>query len=222
MFTGIVQTVAPITAIEEQNYFRTHYVRLPAALLSNLAIGDSVAHNGCCLTVTGINGDVVSFDLMKETLKITNLGTLQVRDKVNLELATCLQAKIGGHLMSGHIICTAKLTKIITSEKNRQIWFFLLDGLLMKYIMRKGYVGIDGISLTVGEISGSHFCVNLIPETLRRTTLGKKCLGDSVNIEIAAQIQAIVDTVERVLATRELQNLTYWEDNLLSVKDICS
>lgn len=203
MFTGIVQATAPIIAIEEKNHFRTHYVRLPATLLPDLTISDSVAHNGCCLTVTSINDDVVSFDLMKETLRLTNLGALKVGDEVNLERAASLQAEIGGHLMSGHIIGTAELTKIIISEDNRQIWFSIPDRTLMKYILHKGYIGVDGISLTLGEIIGNRFCVHLIPETLLRTTLGKKRLGNSVNIEIDLQTQAIVDTVERVLATRE-------------------
>lgn len=201
MFTGIVQATVPITAIEEKDHFRTHYVRLPAALLPDLAIGASVAHNGCCLTVTGITGDVVSFDLMKETLRLTNLGQLMMGDEVNVERAASLQAEIGGHLMSGHIICTAELSKIVTTENNRQIWFSMPA--LMKYILHKGYIGVDGISLTVGEVAGNRFCVHLIPETLLRTTLGKKRLGDSVNIEIDPQTQAIVDTVERVLAARE-------------------
>ncbi|BAE74714.1 Riboflavin synthase [Sodalis glossinidius str. 'morsitans'] len=203
MFTGIVQATVPIIAIEEKDHFRTHYVRLPAALLPDLAIGASVAHNGCCLTVTGITDDVVSFDLMKETLRLTNLGALTVGDEVNLERAASLQAEIGGHLMSGHIMCTAELSKIVASENNRQIWFTVAERALMKYILHKGYIGVDGISLTVGKVTVNRFCVHLIPETLMRTTLGKKRLGDSVNIEIDPQTQAIVDTVERVLAARE-------------------
>ncbi|MGP4123124.1 MAG: riboflavin synthase subunit alpha [Sodalis sp. (in: enterobacteria)] len=204
MFTGIVQATAPIIAIEERSHFRTHYVRLPLALLADLAIGASVAHNGCCLTVTGITDDVVSFDLMKETLRLTNLGELKVDDEVNLERAASLRAEIGGHLMSGHIISTAELTKIVMPENNRQIWFSLRNRLLMKYILHKGYIGLDGISLTVGKVVDNRFCVYLIPETLLRTTLGKKRLGDSVNIEIDPQTQAIVDTVKRVLTARKL------------------
>ncbi|MGL9774228.1 MAG: riboflavin synthase subunit alpha [Sodalis sp. (in: enterobacteria)] len=203
MFTGIVQASVPIIAIEEKDHFRSHYVRLPPPLLLDLAIGASVAHNGCCLTVTGITDDVVSFDLMKETLRLTNLGALTVGEEVNVERAASLQAEIGGHLMSGHIMCSAELSKIVASENNRQIWFTVAKRALMKYILHKGYIGVDGISLTVGEVTGNRFCVHLIPETLMRTTLGKKRLGDSVNIEIDPQTQAIVDTVERVLAARE-------------------
>lgn len=105
--------------------------------------------------------------------------------------------------MSGHIMTTAEVAKILTSENNRQIWFKVQDSQLMKYILYKGFIGIDGISLTVGEVTPTRFCVHLIPETLERTTLGKKKLGARVNIEIDPQTQAVVDTVERVLAARE-------------------
>ncbi len=203
MFTGIVQGVAEIVAIEEKELFRTHTVRLDAALLPGLELGASVAHNGCCLTVTAIEGDRVSFDLIKETLRITNLGALQVGDKVNIERAAKFSDEIGGHLMSGHIMTTAEICKIIQSENNREVWFRPQDTGQIKYILRKGYIGIDGISLTVGDVTKTKFCVHLIPETLERTTLGSKKLGHKVNIEIDPQTQAIVDTVERVMAQRE-------------------
>lgn len=172
-------------------------------MLDGLETGASVAHNGCCLTVTEINGNHVSFDLMKETLRITNLGDLKVGDWVNVERAAKFSDEIGGHLMSGHIMTTAEVAKILTSENNRQIWFKVQDSQLMKYILYKGFIGIDGISLTVGEVTPTRFCAHLIPETLERTTLGKKKLGARVNIEIDPQTQTVVDTVERVLAARE-------------------
>lgn len=203
MFTGIVQGVAKIIAIDEKPNFRTHVVELPPSLLPGLETGASVAHNGCCLTVTEIDGNRVSFDLMKETLRITNLGELAVGDLVNIERAAKFSDEIGGHLMSGHIMTTAEISKILTSENNRQIWFKPQDATLMKYILHKGFIGIDGISLTVGEVTASRFCVYLIPETLQRTTLGNKKLGQRINIEIDPQTQAVVDTVERVLAARE-------------------
>ena len=203
MFTGIVQGTAEIVAIEEKELFRTHTVRLPAELLPGLALGASVAHNGCCLTVTAIDGDRVSFDLIKETLRITNLGELHVGDIVNIERAAKFSDEIGGHLMSGHIMTTAEICKIIQSENNREVWFKLQDAEQIKYILHKGFVGIDGISLTVGDVTKSKFCVHLIPETLERTTLGAKKLGHRVNIEIDPHTQAIVDTVERVLAQRD-------------------
>ncbi|HEY3987374.1 riboflavin synthase subunit alpha [Cedecea sp.] len=203
MFTGIVQGTATLVSIDEKPNFRTHIIDMPTEMLSDLETGASVAHNGCCLTVTEIDGNRVSFDLMKETLRITNLGELSVGDSVNVERAAKFNDEIGGHLMSGHIMTTAEISKILTSENNRQIWFKIQDKALMKYILYKGYVGIDGISLTVGEVTATRFCVHLIPETLERTTLGAKKLGQRVNIEIDPQTQAIVDTVERVLASRE-------------------
>ncbi|MEG3130125.1 riboflavin synthase subunit alpha [Pantoea cypripedii] len=203
MFTGIVQGKAEIVAIEEKELFRTHIVKLPEELLPGLALGASVANNGCCLTVTAVDGDQVSFDLIKETLRITNLGELQVGDLVNIERAAKFSDEIGGHLMSGHIMTTAEICKIIQSENNREVWFKLQDPAQIKYILHKGFVGIDGISLTVGDVTKSKFCVHLIPETLERTTLGAKKLGHKVNIEIDPHTQAIVETVERVLAQRE-------------------
>lgn len=203
MFTGIVQGVAKIIAIDEKPNFRTHVVELPPSLLPGLETGASVAHNGCCLTVTHIDGNKIGFDLMKETLRITNLGELTVGDLVNIERAAKFSDEIGGHLMSGHIMTTAEVAKIFTSENNRQIWFKPQDTTLLKYILHKGFIGIDGISLTVGEVTATRFCVHLIPETLQRTTLGNKKLGHRVNIEIDPQTQAVVDTVERVLAARE-------------------
>lgn len=213
MFTGIVQCTAPLIAIEEKSDFRTHFIQLPHEILEELTIGASVAHNGCCLTVTGINGNVVSFDLMKETLLLTNLGALKIGDEVNIERAATLNAEIGGHPMSGHIICTADLSEISESENNRQIWFNVTDKSAMKYILHKGYIGVDGISLTVGEVVDYCFCVYLIPKTLARTTLSRKRVGDVVNIEIDSQTQAIVDTVERVLEAREFARNIHHEKN---------
>ncbi|WDF97154.1 riboflavin synthase subunit alpha [Pectobacterium carotovorum subsp. carotovorum] len=207
MFTGIVQGTAPVVSIEEKSNFRTHIVQLPPELLQGLVPGASVAHNGCCLTVTAIDGDRVSFDLMKETLRLTNLGDIHEGDVVNIERAAKFGDEIGGHVMSGHIMCTAEVVKIQVSENNHQIWFRLADEALMKYVLHKGFVGIDGISLTVGEVTRGRFCVHLIPETLNRTTLGQKRLGNRINIEIDPQTQAVVDTVERVLASKQASEL---------------
>lgn len=202
MFTGIVQGTAEVVSIEEKENFRTHIVRLPEALLPGLAPGASVAHNGCCLTVTRIDGDRVAFDLMQETLKVTNLGALKVGDRVNVERAARFGDEIGGHAMSGHILCTAEVSRVIESANNRQVWF-RIPSQWTKYIFTKGYIGIDGISLTIGEVEGDEFNVNLIPETLERTNISSREVGDRINIEIDPQTQAIVDTVERVMAERK-------------------
>ncbi|KJG36552.1 riboflavin synthase subunit alpha [Photobacterium angustum] len=201
MFTGIVQGTAEIISITKKQDFQTHVIRMPANLLSNVEIGASVAHNGCCLTVTDINDDLWSFDLMKETLNVTNLGLLKEGDVVNVERAAKFGDEIGGHSMSGHIMCTAEVSNVVTSENNHQIWF-TLPQTQMKYVFTKGYIGIDGISLTIGDVVENRFNVNLIPETLQRTNLKSRVIGDVINIEIDPQTQAIVDTVERVMAAK--------------------
>lgn len=201
MFTGIVQGTAEIISITKKQDFQTHVIRMPANLLSHVELGASVAHNGCCLTVTDINDDLWSFDLMQETLNVTNLGLLKEGDVVNVERAAKFGDEIGGHSMSGHIMCTAEVSNVVTSENNHQIWFTLPQA-KMKYVFTKGYIGIDGISLTIGDVVENRFNVNLIPETLQRTNLKSRVIGDVINIEIDPQTQAIVDTVERVMAAK--------------------
>ena len=202
MFTGIVQGTAQIKAITEAANFRTHVVEMPQEMLKGLQIGASVAHNGVCLTVTKIQDNLVSFDLMQETLKITNLGELKVGDSVNIERAMQMGTEIGGHILSGHVYCTADIVERLPSENNLQIWFQLPNQDMMKYVLTKGFIAVDGISLTIGEVREQRFCVNLIPETIHRTLIGKKAVGEKVNIEIDPQTQAIVDTVERYLAQK--------------------
>ncbi|HAS6175811.1 TPA: riboflavin synthase subunit alpha [Vibrio vulnificus] len=202
MFTGIVQGTAEVVIIEVKESFQTHTIRLCGEMLSGLAIGASVAHNGCCLTVTKIADDLVSFDLMQATLKLTNLGTLRVGDRVNIERAAKFGDEIGGHSMSGHISTTATIDQIIDTPNNRTIWFKLPYDDAMKYILAKGYIGVDGCSLTIGEVEADRFNVHLIPETLNRTLFGQRKVGESVNIEFDPQTQAIVDTVERVLMSK--------------------
>lgn len=199
MFTGIVQGTAKLVAIDRKAQFQTHVIDLPEPLSSDLAIGASVAHNGCCLTVAHINGHQVSFDLMQETLRLTNLGQLNVGDAVNIERAAKFGDEIGGHSMSGHIICMATVVDIIDSAHNKTLWFEIPES-LMKYVLPKGYIGLDGCSLTIGQVEANRFNVHLIPETLQRTLFGSRKIGDKINVEIDPQTQAIVDTVERVLA----------------------
>ncbi|MGP9679675.1 riboflavin synthase subunit alpha [Halomonas sp. AOP27-A1-41] len=207
MFTGIVQGTASIVEVHKLDAFRTHVVALPPEMREGLEIGASVAHNGVCLTVTAIEGDNVSFDLMRETLRLTNLGALEPGGRVNIERAARFGDEIGGHSMSGHIICMANVVAIEEAPNNRRLWFSLPDT-IGRFVFEKGYVGVDGISLTVGDVrraaddSGIEFSVNLIPETLSRTMLKERLPGDKVNIEIDPQTQVIVETVERVLAKR--------------------
>ncbi len=202
MFTGIVQGMGRIAAVHAPSPdFRTYTVELPEEMAHNLQTGASVANNGCCLTITKINGRLVDFDLMGETLAKTNLGALSVGSPVNLERAARFGDEIGGHLMSGHIIATTTITRIEESAHNRTVWFALPPE-LKPYILTKGFVGLDGCSLTIGSVTDGEFNVHLIPETLQRTLFGSRRTGDVVNIEIDPQTQAVVDTVARVLAQR--------------------
>ncbi|MEQ6888304.1 riboflavin synthase subunit alpha [Halomonas sp. CS7] len=207
MFTGIVQGTAEVVAIQEAEAFRTHVLALPAPLNEGLALGASVAHNGVCLTVTAIDAERISFDLMRETLRVTNLGALKEGDRVNIERAARFGDEIGGHAMSGHVMGMAELVELDEAPNNRRLWFEV-PAALGRYLFDKGYIGVDGISLTIGETRrasaehGPRFCVDLIPETLARTILVDRVPGDLVNIEIDPQTQAIVETVERVLEAR--------------------
>ena len=201
MFTGIVQTTAPVIQIIKKEKFQTHIIELDNSLISNLQLGASIAHNGCCLTVTKINGKQHSFDLMQETLNVTNLGDLKPGNRVNIERAARFGDEIGGHQMSGHILFTARVKKVIQTDNNCQIWFHIPEQ-YKKFIFSKGYIGIDGISLTIGDVDKTSFNVNLIPETLQRTNIGTRKPGDRINIEIDPQTQAIVETVERIMEQR--------------------
>ncbi|CAM3301483.1 riboflavin synthase subunit alpha [Halomonas lysinitropha] len=207
MFTGIVQGTAEVVAIHEAKAFRTHVLALPAELCEGLSLGASVAHNGVCLTVTAIDGERVSFDLMRETLRVTNLGAVREGDRVNIERAARFGDEIGGHVMSGHVMALAELVELDEAPNNRRLWFEVPHA-LSRFLFDKGYIGVDGISLTIGEVKaattgqGPRFCVDLIPETLARTILVDRAPGDGVNIEIDPQTQAIVETVERVLQAR--------------------
>lgn len=203
MFTGIVQGMASVVSVEKKQDFQTHTVKLTDELGANLAIGASVAHNGCCLTVSKIEGQLVSFDLMQATLKLTNLGEVESGSLVNIERAAKFGDEIGGHSMSGHISLMATVVDVIDSPNNRTIWFKLPSD-SMKYVLAKGYIGLDGCSLTIGEVNANKFSVHLIPETLQRTLFGQRKVGDNINVEFDPQTQAIVDTVERVLAAKQL------------------
>ena len=202
MFTGIVQGMGRVVSVEHPAAdFRIHTVELPEDMAGGLQTGASVAHNGCCLTVTETDGRTARFDLMAETLDKTNLGRLKAGDLVNLERAARFGDEIGGHLMSGHITATTEILLIERTEHNTTM-HFALPAALKPYILPKGFVGLDGCSLTIGSVGEDSFCVHLIPETLRRTLFGTRQAGDTVNLEIDPQTQAVVDTVGRILAAK--------------------
>ena len=197
MFTGIVQGVATIAEVITAPGLNTLVVRFPEAKVQGVTIGASVAINGTCLTVTRQDGDLLYFDAMQETLRLTTLGKLAEGDSVNFERAARIGDEIGGHLLSGHVHTTAVLAEILRTENNVTLWFEVPES-WMKYVFPKGYIAINGASLTIGEVTGNRFNVHLIPETLRATTFGTAEQGQSVNIEIDSQTQTIVDTLARL------------------------
>ena len=160
--------------------------------------GASVAINGVCLTATEMNGDQVLFDVIQETLERTNLGGLRAHDEVNVERSLKMGDELGGHLLSGHIMGTGEITA--RTEVGEGVDMTIsASSTMMKYIHEKGYIGLNGASLTIGEVVEHQFNIHLIPETLRLTTFGSIQTGDVINIEIDAMTQTIVATVERIM-----------------------
>lgn len=201
MFTGIVQATCEVVAIHKKDGLNTLEVAFEPDLHEGLAIGASVANNGVCLTVTQVVDDRVFFDVVEETLRLTNLANLSIGQSVNVERSLTFGREIGGHILSGHIHTKAKIVDISHTEQHYDLTLGI-EPKWMDYIFYKGFVGVNGCSLTVGEVSDSGFKLHLIPETLKLTNLSQYKVGDELNIEIDSQTQVIVDTVERVLARR--------------------
>ena len=197
MFTGIVQGIATINDTSQGESVMTLSITLPAT--ENLQIGASVSIDGVCLTVTSIDGLNVNFDVITETLHRTTLSDLEVGSQVNFERALRFGDELGGHLLSGHIMSAGLIHSITENGEGKEL-SIIAPPTLQKYIIEKGFVAIDGISLTVGVVESNVFALHIIPETLRMTTLGSKMEGDAVNIEIDSNTQTIVSTVERILS----------------------
>lgn len=199
MFTGIVQGVGEIVGKKTVNTVTSMTISLPN--VENLAIGASVSINGVCLTVVSIDSNNVQFDIIDETIDRTNLGDVSVGDTVNIERSLKFGDEIGGHILSGHIFDTG-----IINSKNKNgdqmSLSILAPPSVQKYLTEKGYIAIDGISLTIGEINNGCFDLHIIPETMRLTILDSKEVGDIVNIEIDSNTQLIVETIERLLEQR--------------------
>ena len=201
MFTGIVQGSFPLLAVERKPGLHSFTIELPDPLLDDLVIGASVAVDGVCLTVTAIDQGKVYFDIMQQTLSLTTLGELDTGDIVNIERSARQGVEIGGHVISGHVDNTAEVVAIEQPENNKFITY-RVPAEQMKYIFAKGFVSLNGCSLTVASVNREEHTLTVcyIPETLRVTTHGAKVIGDRINFEIDRQTQAIVDTVENVLA----------------------
>lgn len=204
MFTGIVQEKAHVVSIKTTADIVVLRLVFPKGFVAGILQGASVSVHGCCLTVTGIFDDELTFDLVPETMSRTAFKNLQEGALVNVERSLKFGDEVGGHILSGHVDTVAAITDIQTLEHSRVV-SFEVPVASIKYIFEKGYIAINGASLTVTHVdrnTGS-FKVSLIPETLAKTTFGDSGVGDLVNIEIDRTIQAIVETVEMVLAQRE-------------------
>jgi len=203
MFTGIVKGLGRIAGIRQLPGFVAFDIELPAGAQADLEIGASVSVDGVCLTVTAANGRLASFDVMQETLTRTTLGELREGAAVNIERAARDGAEIGGHPLSGHVDCVARVVDIQTPENNRVLTLEIPPAWI-RYVFTKGYIALNGASLTVAHVDkrASTFTVWLIPETLRMTTFGTKQTGARINVEIERSTQVTVDTIRDFLEER--------------------
>jgi riboflavin synthase len=195
MFTGIVEELGRVAAIEETS--DAARLRVVGAGLDDLKSGDSVAVNGVCLTAADLHDDGFTADVMRETLLRSTLGALASGDPVNLERAVTPTTRLGGHLVQGHVDGVATVTARRPAEHWEEVDLALPET-LSSYVVEKGSITLDGVSLTVAAIAGDTVTVSLIPETLRRTTLGSRAVGDQVNVEV----DILAKYVEKLLSTR--------------------
>lgn len=199
MFTGIVQALLPVQAVQHEGDITRLTLDL-GELSQGLALGASVAVNGTCLTVTSVNQASVTFDVIAETLRTTNLGDLKQSDLVNVERSFQVGDEVGGHIVSGHVTGTATLLQRRVDGHDHVLRFELHPD-WAKYTFHKGFVALDGASLTISShnLQEGWFEVSLIPETLARTTLGTLDTGGRVNIEVDGQTLTTVETIERLM-----------------------
>ena len=198
MFTGIVSGSGTVQRIIKKEDYITITVRAPKGFSKNLIKGSSIAVNGVCLTVKKGKTDNLEFDVIDETLDKTNLKSLAKSDKVNLERSMTAATEIGGHLVSGHIHGVGKVLKVINKAKTKDILIKIPQD-LREYFFYKGYVALNGCSLTIGKVLKSSFYIHLIPETLTITTFKDIALGDIINIEVDQSTINTVETVKRVM-----------------------
>ena len=196
MFTGLIAELGTITAIEKGQTSAIFTISAPV-LISEIKLGDSVAVNGVCLTATSITDATFTADVMVQTLSLTSLSQIVVGSPVNVELAAQLNARMGGHLVQGHVDGVATVVGLTPGDKWAQFDIAMPEK-LTKYIVNQGSICLDGVSLTVGEINDANNVVTvwLIPETLERTNLAGKQPGDLINVEV----DVLAKYVERLLS----------------------
>ena len=196
MFTGLIAELGKVVEIERGNESAVFTIQAPL-LISQIKVGDSISVNGVCLTATSVTVSSFSADVMIQTLKITSLAKLEIGSPVNLELAAAIDARMGGHIVQGHVDGVATVVGLAPGEKWAR-FDITIPQELGKYIVNQGSIAVDGISLTVGEIDDTKNQVTLwlIPETLERTNLSTKKTGDLVNVEV----DVLAKYVERLIS----------------------
>jgi riboflavin synthase len=194
VFTGIVEDLGEIVEVEELTEAARITIR-SAVVTEDARLGDSIAVNGVCLTVTSVTDGTFTADVMRETLDRSSLSKAHPKDQVNLERSVRLSDRLGGHLVQGHVDATGIIQQRTPAE-HWEIVAITLPESISRYVVEKGSISVDGISLTVSNITDDRFEVSLIPETLKRTTLGVKQPGDAVNLEV----DVIGKYVERLLS----------------------
>jgi riboflavin synthase len=195
VFTGIVEELGEVVELTWKGEGARLAIRGPV-VTADAAHGDSIAVNGVCLTVVENLGDVFTTEVMKESFDRSSLGGLRLGDRVNLERAVKVSDRLGGHIVQGHVDGVATITERVPGDLWETVRFTLPKD-LARYVVEKGSITVDGISLTVTEISENHFAVSLIPTTLELTTLGRKGVGDKVNIEVDIVAKYIEKLVTR-------------------------
>ncbi|MGN8259669.1 riboflavin synthase subunit alpha [Pseudomonas sp. SMSB3] len=198
MYTGIVQAVRPLLEVTRHPGHHQFTLDLTPALLEDLKIGASVSVEGTCLSVTEIHGSQVRFDAMSATLERTNLRFFKPGQGVNIERSAKMNAEVGGHLMAGHIATTAEIVALVIEPTGAFIRFRMPEP-WDKYVFPRGFIGVNGCSLTVADVEDSVVTINLIPETLRQTTFPRYQVGELLNIEVDHQTMVLVDVVERTI-----------------------
>jgi len=196
MFTGLITELGAVTAIERGESSAIFTIKAPESV-QGLAIGDSIAVNGTCLTATSLTSDSFTADVMVQTLSLTSLGQLEIGSPVNLELAAQLDMRMGGHIVQGHVDGTGTVVGLTPGEKWAE-FIITAPAHLTKYVVAQGSITLDGVSLTVGAIDDStdSITVWLIPETLAKTNLSTKKAGDLINIEV----DILAKYVERLIS----------------------
>ena len=208
MYTGITRGLYEVIAVKKKPGLISYTVHLSPELCIKLNPGDSVAVDGVCQTVVNLENTNASFQAIQETLEKTTLNDLQLGAYVSIERSLCFGDEIGGHEVSGHIFGTAVIHQRIVDDNNLTL-IIQCNSDWMKYILPKGFIAVDGSSLTVGKTQPEQglFYLHLIPETLRLTNFANKQVNDRVNIEFDHKTKTIVDSIERILCSRRIQDI---------------